>query len=200
MRKHNWLITKIMLSVLLGWTSVSLSAQSTESPLLQGPNESKLEVHISNVTYSCATGIRFDWRLKSASPSVVYIYTPFLAGQAADLLEYDYGTGTVLIPTSTKGEASFPPYSYPEPTFRPLALQEVIEGHFREPISSQLSCKSLRPKKLVFEIAWGTDTRKVLTEIARVKKEGRVHPANPIVHWQKLARSEPAPIKYIGRN
>src|SRR4029077_14409630 len=86
----------------------------------------------------------------------IYVYATFLAGPAPNLLEYDETVGTILIPTSVKSEVTFPPYSYPEPSFRLLAPQEVIEGIFREPISNQLSCKSLR--------------------------QGRAHPTNPIVH------------------
>jgi hypothetical protein len=177
-----------------------LGAQDNVPEPLKVSNGSKVAIHAWNVTYDCATGIQFHWSIKNFSSSTVYVYATFLSGRAADLLEYDQSTNTLLIPTSMKSEVSFPPYSYPEPAFRLLATQELIEGVFSEPISSQLSCKSLAPEKLSFEVAWGNDPSQVMTEISRIKKEGKVHPANPIVHWANLARSEPASIKYLGRN
>jgi len=193
MRGHSHLFC-----ILLIWTNMFSGAQSPRPVTLQSPTEAKIAVDVSNVTYSCTTGIRFSWHITNTSQETVYVYSPFLQGQAADSLEYDATTSTVLIPTSVKGEASQPPYSYPEPVFIPLAPHAQIGGDFHEPISQQLSCKSLRPKKLIFEIAWGTDTTRVLTEISRIRKEGLVHPANPIVHWANLARSEPTSIKYPG--
>jgi len=187
------------IGLLLVWTSTFLGVQSPRPVTIQSPTEAKIAVDVSNVTYSCTTGIRFSWRITNTSQETVYVYSSFLHGYAADLLEYSAATGTVLIPSSSKGEASFPPYSYPDPAFHTLAPQEQFEGKFHEPISHQLSCKSLRPKKLIFEVAWGTDTTRVLAEISRITKEGLVHPANPIVHWANLARSEPTSIKYPGR-
>src|SRR5262249_3893902 len=144
------------------------------------------------------TGIRFVWRIKNISSSDVYIYTTFLTGPAANLLEGHASTHTILIPTSLKSEVSFPPYSYPEPTFRLVVPQEIVEGTFQEPISDQLSCKSLLPKKLIFEVAWGNEPNQVLAKIAQIKKAGKLHPANPIVHWANLAESAPVTIRYLG--
>ncbi len=198
MRKKNQSLISIAFCLALVWP-VFLSAQNNAPDSLKVSNGSKVAVHVSDVTYDCAMGIRFNWSVKNSSSDTIYVYTTFLTGRAADLLGYDQSTNTILIPTSVKSEVSFPPYSYPEPAFRLLAPQELLEGVFAEPISSQLSCKTLVPKKLTLEVAWGSDPSQVMTEISRIKKEGKVHPANPIIHWANLARSDPVLIKYLGR-
>jgi hypothetical protein len=197
MKPQNWHLLNIAGVLVMAWTVLLPTLQNVTKDLLHSSNETRVAIVASNATYSCVKGIRFDWRVKNISSETVYIYTPFIEGQAAGALEYDRDTGTILIPTSMKGDISFPPYSYPDPTFRALAPQEQITGTFHEPTSTQVSCSSLRPQKLVFEVAWGKDTTQVLAEVSRVKKEGRVHPANPIVHWAKLATSQPVPIRYL---
>lgn len=196
MRRGNQRSRSLACCLLLGWISISLSAFRNETTSTKAQNELTVAVHVSNAIYDCSTGIRFDWRIENTSSVTIQIYAPFLAGRAADRLEYDDRTGIVLIPTSLKGEVSSPPYSYPDPEFRPLSPGQRIEGNFHEPISSELSCKSLQPRALVFEVAWGKESEQVMREISRAKKEGRVHPANPIVHWANLAKSEPTQIKY----
>ena len=155
MRKYGLLLSIFVFNSLLGWISLLANPQSNAGESLQARNESRIAVDVANATYDCTKGISFDWRIKNTSHEVVYIYTPFLQGPSANLWAFDESSDTVLIPTSLKSEANFPPYSYPEPAFRRLAPEETFAGNFREPISHQLSCKSLHPKGVIFEVAWG---------------------------------------------
>lgn len=195
MRKGDWSLSLIVSCIALVWPAPLGPRYSAAD----SQEVSKVAIRVSNVTYDCATGIRFGWSIKNNSSDTVFIYTTFLTGPAADSLEHHTRTSTIVIPSSVKSEVSFPPYSYPEPTFRALIPQESIEGTFSEPISSQLSCKLLLPKRLIFEVAWGSEPSQVKAEILRIKKEGRLHPANPIVHWANLVRSKPVAIEYVGR-
>jgi hypothetical protein len=68
---------------------------------------------------------------------------------------------------------------------------KTFTGTFKEPISAELFCKPDNPKRIVFQVAFGTKTESLERDIVKVEKLGREHPANPVVRWAKLARSEP---------
>lgn len=98
-----------VLSLLLSCITQVASPHSPARETVQAPSTSEVEIDVSKATYDCATGITFDWRIRNVSHQAVYIYSPFLEGQSADLLEYDKSTDTVHIPTSLKSETSFSP-------------------------------------------------------------------------------------------
>lgn len=199
MHKQDRLAFRIVFCLMLG-SPLVLGAQDGTGDLTARSGKPKVAIQVSDTIFDCETGIRFKWIVKNFSSENIYLYTTFVGGPAPNLLVYDENTNTIVIPTSATSEVSFPPYSYPDPVFKLLVPQQVTEGSFNEPISSQVSCKNYRPDKLVFEIAWGRDPSQLTTEISRIKKEGRVHPANPIVHWANVTRSKPVAITYIPKS
>jgi hypothetical protein len=146
----------------------------------------------------CSHGISFDWEIQNVGNQTIYVYAPFLSGPSAEPLAATKRADvtSIVVSTSLRSEVSFPPYSYPDPSFKRLQTGKTLKGKFSEPIQRELSCSSLVRSEVIYEVAWVTDPHTVDLEAMRIKKEGKEHPGNAIVRAAHVAKSGPIPLEY----
>ena len=132
------------------------------------------------------------WRVTNVGTRPVYVYSTFLNGPAAG---FEENSQRVLnLHTSLKGKVDAGVNSYPEAKFTGLSPGESIHGTLQD----RTLCSELpkpRAKALVMDVAYGYEVEGVKAALLRSSNDPNRHPANPIVDWRELAKSNPTPLR-----
>src|SRR5262249_54311979 len=148
--------------------------------------DNDVTVSIRNISCTERGRIAFRWTISNLGKQEVYVYSTFLKGPTVSL-EFDERLKLLTLWTSRSGEATFGVNAYPEAKFTPLKPGRFLRGHFSD--SPKRNPAVTGATGLVFVVAFGHELESVETAL----REGHyVHPANPIVRWQQVAKSTAA--------
>lgn len=148
-----------------------------------------LQVTISKVVAMKEGGIRLDWRLTNPSNSPLFVYSTFLRGPATE-----WGAqGEVCEIHTSLAEKMFDVQLnyYPKAEFMEIEPGGERNGVFADSRPSA-ECQKSHPKGMIFLVGYGSDIRAVKEALQRVYSSNSLHPehpANPIVDWQHIAKS-----------
>jgi hypothetical protein len=155
-----------------------------------------ISVSITNASCDHRNKPAFDWEITNPAGEPVFIYSTFLKGQSAGST-LDESLHLYTIWTSLPKEADYSVNDYRPAMFVSLKSGETLKGRFVEYPGVPDTCAECGkvPRgatNLEFAVAFGWETDSVKKEL---RDGGYVHPANPIVHWQQIAKSAPAPLR-----
>lgn len=157
-----------------------------------GTNAGTVSVSIDSVSCDPRGKPRFDWIITNHEKQPVYIYSTFLRGPAASR-SFDERSHVYTIWTSLPEKADYSVNDYSPAKFILLKSGEVLRGRFLEYPRHPDGCAKCGklPKgaaNISFAVAFGGSTESV----EKALREGHyIHPANPIVEWQQIAKSAP---------
>lgn len=160
-----------------------------------GTDERTVSLSIDNASCDDRGKPVFDWAITNPAREPIYVYSTFLKGPAASR-SFDEKSHVYTIWTSLPEKADYSVNDYPPAKFIPLKPGEILRGRFIEyPGRPDLctNCGKL-PKgvtRIAFQVAFGSSTESVETEL---RGGHYVHPGNPIVQWQQIAKSAPVPL------
>ncbi len=146
-------------------------------------------VSISRASCSTQGKLAFDWVITSSEKEPVYVYATFLKGPAVSL-DFDESSHLLTIWTSRSSEADFAVNDYPRARFLKLQPGSALRGWFVD--SPKRRPPVVGATQLAFAVAFGRETESVETALREAKY---IHPANPIVQWQRIAKSAPVPLR-----
>lgn len=184
-----------MRQIIVGWIVFSLvvasiaSSGASAGSTAQKTDTQNVTVSIHNALCSKQGKVDFDWVIKNSENKPVYIYATFLKSHAVSL-DFDEVLRLITVWTSRAAEAEFAVNAYPRARFLKLRPGAVLHGHFTD--SPKRYPAIINGTQLAFAIAFGQSTESVENAL----REGHyVHPANPIVEWQQVAKSAPVPLR-----
>jgi len=173
--------------LLIGTRICAQSADVTGQPL---------SVSVSNASCNKMGALQFDWRLVNLGKTSIYIYSTFLKGPSA-AYTVDKATQLRTIWTTLPKEADYAVNDYPPARFSELKPGAAIRGNFKgqhEDACSAREHESAKPIFIEMAVAIGSSPGALEGEMQR---DHYVHPANPIVRWQKILRSRPVQLQVL---
>jgi hypothetical protein len=183
------MIKKIIQCLLLSLVLVSISTTGASAGSTRSETETKnVAVSIHNASCDEHGKIAFDWVITNAGKQPVYIYATFLKGHAVSS-DFDESSHLLTLWTSRPSEADFAVNAYPQAKFVKVQPGASLRGHFAD--SPKRKPPVIGATQLAFAVAFGQSTESVE---AALREAHYVHPANPIVQWQQIAKSAPVPL------
>ena len=145
-------------------------------------------VSIHNASCDAQGKLVFDWVITNSDRQPAYVYTTFLRRGAASS-DFDEASHLLTIWTTLPSGATYAVNAYPRAKFVKLQPGAVLRGHFAD--SPKRKPPVQGAIQLAFAVAFGQSIESVETAL----RQGHyVHPANPIVQWQQIAKSAPVPL------
>jgi hypothetical protein len=179
-------ISRCLLSLLV-LTSTAISGTSTALTQAQAATNYVM-VSIQRASCDEQGRLAFDWVITNSEKEPVYIYATFLKGHAVSL-DFDESSHLLTVWTSRPSEADFAVNAYPRAKFLKIQPGAVVRGHFAD--SPKRKPPVIGATQLAFAVAFGQSTESVETALREARY---VHPANPIVRWQQIAKSASVPL------
>jgi len=163
---------------------VSIFASSLVA--LAGESRDILRVTITQTVPLAKGSLHLHWSIKNQSPKSVVVYTTFLRGPSAG--HRRLASGEVEVFTSLMAHSDVDVNNYPKADLVDLRPGEQIEGDL---VDSVLVDRWAMPnERLSLDAAYGYDKDALQRALAGQASNPRGgHPANPIVEWQKIAKS-----------
>ncbi len=161
----------LLLSLLLS----SVQGGSSKASVRSEAKAQNVTVSIRNASCKPHGKIILDWTITNSDKQPVYVYSTFLKDRAASL---------------TPSEATFAVNAYPRAKFAELQPGAALRGHFAD--SPKRNPPIVGATQLAFAIAFG---QRIESVQAALREGHYVHPANPIVQWQQIAKSPPVPLR-----
>ncbi len=175
----------LLLSLLLS----SVQGGSSKASVRSEAKAQNVTVSIRNASCKPHGKIILDWTITNSDKQPVYVYSTFLKDRAASLT-FDESSHLLTIWTSRPSEATFAVNAYPRAKFAELQPGAALRGHFAD--SPKRNPPIVGATQLAFAIAFG---QRIESVQAALREGHYVHPANPIVQWQQIAKSPPVPLR-----
>lgn len=173
-----------LLLVVIASASWGLSTGSARSNV----ESQNVTVSIQSVSCDQKGKVTLDWLITNSGKTPVHVYATFLKGPTASL-DFNESSHLLTIWTSLSSEATFGVNAYPQAKFVKVMPGAVLRGRFTDSPKRNPPIKGVT--QIAFAVAFGQSVESVQT---RLRGGNYIHPANPIVQWQQIAKSAPAPL------
>lgn len=153
-------------------------------------------ISITRAVISPGGVLRCEWKIQNHGKQKLHVYASYLRGLSDGMID-KIDDHTILVRTTwLEPVEAYPAYYMPPPEFIDLAPGTEATGSFERRIKSL----SKHVSRVQLVVASGYDISHLTEDINTSLKQGREFQGNPIVRWQQLGYSSPAPLVHKATN
>jgi hypothetical protein len=165
-----------------------LLAQNTSPGAAQMSNSATIS--ITRAVISPEGVLRCEWKIQNHGKQTLHVYASYLRGLSDGMID-KIDDHTILLRTTWLEQVdAYPAYYMAPPEFIDLEPGTEAAGSFERHIKSL----SKHVSRVQLVVALGFDISRLTEDIHASLKQGREFQGNPIVRWQQLGYSLPAPL------
>lgn len=181
-------MNKRMILVMLTALQLVAAAQVAALP---DKDDRTLEINITQGSGSVRRGLDLHWKITNITSHDVVIYSSFLHGPTLQHRQDIDGCSELY--TSLTAKLDVGVYYYPKAEFITLHPRESAEGDLKDSLKSDRWVK--RGSTIALNVSYGSDLPAIQEALKQQFLHGQGHPANPLVDWQRFARSNVLSLK-----